>query len=47
MAIVHAVKNASMFNPRLTKGGGGGYHPPDSFFPDTLKRSTFTQNDFY
>ncbi len=34
------------FNPRLTKGWGGGYQPLDSFFPDTLKRSIFTQNDF-
>ena len=30
-------------NPRLTKGV---VTTPDRFFPDTLKRSIFTQNDF-
>ena len=33
------------FNPRLTKGVGVVTTPsPDNFFPDTLKRSIFTQN---
>ena len=32
-------------NPRITKGGG--YYPSQGFFfPDTLQRFNFTQNDF-